>query len=166
MESKTITTRQGKTILVDAEDYEMLSQYKWHVVNTGRKYTCYATAAIKQEDGSWKSFYMHRLIMKPGKDLLVDHRNGCGTDNRKSNLRICTKAENNRNSTGSGSSKYLGVRLNTAGNRWLSAITSDYKVYNLGTFKTEAEAALVYNAKAIELHGEFAHLNIIETVEA
>jgi hypothetical protein len=110
-----------------------------------------------------KSYRLHRLAYlcahKKWPDQ-IDHINGDKTDNRIENLRNCTVQENNFNkeSTG-GKSKYKGVYLEKARNLWCASICASGKRSYLGRFKTEKEAALAYNVKAIELHGEFAYLN-------
>jgi hypothetical protein len=63
---------------------------------------------------------------------------------------------------GTGKSKYIGVSYRPKYNDWQVTISSNYKSYGLGTFKDEIEAAESYNAKAIELHGERAKLNILD----
>lgn len=77
-------------IYIDIEDYELVSQYQWHL--TKETNTFYA---IKSTANS--SIKMHRLIMNPLEDEIVDHINKNGLDNRKSNLRNVPKYLNNRN---------------------------------------------------------------------
>ena len=94
------------------------------------------------------------------KELMVDHINRNGLDNTRKNLRICTRSENLMNSKKpelNSTSKYKGV--NKCGNSWRAEIRLNRKGFYLGKFKTEKEAALAYNKKAIELFGEFARLN-------
>lgn len=90
---------------------------------------------------------------------MVDHINGDGKDNRISNLRLCTLVENNRNKAPTGQSPYKGVSFRTAQNTWIAGIKGDDGPVFLGSFETEIEAALAYDAAAQELHGEFARLN-------
>lgn len=103
---------------------------------------------------------MHRLIfsLKWTPTTEIDHKNGNGLDNRRENLRIATRSQNaaNRFKRG-GSSKFKGVCI--AGKRWKAGIRQDGKSYHLGTFDTEEEAALAYNASATIRFGEFARLN-------
>ena len=110
---------------------------------------------------------MHRIITKCPKGKVVDHINGDTLDNRKCNLRICTKLQNQYNQKkhkGKRHSKYKGVtfRKNLIAKPWEAFIYKDYKSKRLGYFATEKEAALAYNAAAKEAYGEFAKLNEID----
>jgi hypothetical protein len=86
--AKLIPLTQGKFAIVDAEDYERLSKYKWHVDKGDSTY--YAARGIVG-----KNFRMHREILNAPEGLVVDHRNHNGLDNRKKNLRLCTRSQNN-----------------------------------------------------------------------
>lgn len=94
----------GEVVLVDDEDYVMMSQFVWRKMVSGK-----LTYAIRYEGKT--AFLMHRAILGAEKGIVVDHRNGNGLDNRKSNLRSCTHQENMRNRQiyGTGSSQYKGV---------------------------------------------------------
>jgi len=156
------------TVLIDEEDWEKVSQYNWHLrYNRG---VFYAITNIPHPDGGFlgstrakrrSTLQIHRLIVDVPQGLVVDHKNHNGLDNRKSNLRVCTPAENARNrrlakKTASG---YKGVRRNGSDNCWQARIRIGKKLRNIGCFATAEEAALAYDAKALELFGEYAHLN-------
>ncbi len=104
---------------------------------------------------------MHRLIMNTPPDLVCDHINHNGLDNRKANLRNCTIKQNNANARPAKwtSSKYKGVSYIKRKKKWAVYIKKDGRQFNLGCFADEAEAAKAYDASAKKLHGEFAHLN-------
>ena len=108
---------------------------------------------------------MHRLIMGfPPAPLVVDHINHDGLDNRRSNLRVITKKQNqgNRRSARNSSSKYLGVSKNKKSGLFTAQIRlSDGKRICLGRFNDEIVAAMAYNRAASEVHGIFANLNVI-----
>lgn len=98
----------------------------------------------------------------------VDHINSNPLDNRKSNLRIVTRQQNNWNASKTKvknniktSSKYKGVYWAGNDNKWRVEITKDCKRYRMGYFKNEEDAARAYNLKASELFGEYAKLNEI-----
>jgi hypothetical protein len=145
---------KGKFALVDDEDYEELMQCKWLVTEEG-----YVRGKI-----AGKNIYMHRLILKPDKIKQVDHVNHNKLDNQKINIRICTQSENNMNRKPYKSkySIYKGICFKKSSNRWFANIRINSRLKHIGYFDTELEAAKAYNAKALELFGEFAHLNKIE----
>lgn len=150
--TKIIFLTKRKYALVDDEDYEYLSQWKWYA--SKQRNTWYA----KRKDGT-KSIFMHRLIMGTPNNKLTDHINKDGLDNRKENLRICTNSDNqhnipthrNNNKTGyKGVSSYRG--------KYQAQIKYKNKTYWLGMFDTPEDAHTAYVNKAKELHGDFFSL--------
>src|SRR5690349_13857865 len=81
----------GLVALIDDEDYELVSKHRWNIFV--RKNELKARTSIKIE-GTWKSVFMHRLIMGSPENMEIDHKNHNGLDNRKENLRICSRREN------------------------------------------------------------------------
>lgn len=106
---------------------------------------------------------LHRLIMNAPKGMSIDHINGDKSDNRKSNLRICTNSENlrNRGSQSNNTSGYKGVSWSKELKKWRTQICINKKHIHVGLFKDKIEAAKAYNEAAIKYHGEFAKLNEI-----
>ena len=105
---------------------------------------------------------MHRRIMNAPDNLVVDHINYNGLDNRKANLRLATRRQNSLHvirTMNPGSSKYKGVSWHTYKKRWGAQITTYGKTYHLGYFKDEIQAAKTYDEAARKYHGEFAALN-------
>jgi hypothetical protein len=150
---RTIPLTQGKQVMVDDEDYESLIRWKW----------CYANATAVRglgPRGKQRLIYMHRQIMDPPEELYIDHINGDRLDNRRSNLRICTHAENQRNRKATvGSSKYKGVGFFKRDRKWAARIRFNSKLIHLGYFDNEIDAAKAHDKAARELHGEFARTN-------
>jgi len=152
--SARIELSGGHFVLVDPEDFAELSQHKWSASNKrGMVY------AVRRKEG--RTVYMHREIMKAPKGYVVDHKNCRIWDNRRSNLRVCTQGQNQVNRGPRGAeSRFVGVLRR--GKRWEARISHRGKVYCLGRFDTEIEAAQARDRKAYELHGEFAYLNFPE----
>lgn len=142
----------GKVMLVDDEDFEMMSKYKWYFSACKNKSFCYAkTYSLK--DGKWISLFAHRLIMNAPKDMIVDHKNHNGLDNRKANLRVCTVRDNARNrlcvvNNKTGMKGVHRVFRKRTGMKYVSAIT-------LGTFDTPEEAQNAYARAAKIIFGEY-----------
>lgn len=148
----------GKHAKVDDEDFERLSEYSWYMVSRGNSY-----AARFEEK---KTRYLHREIMgiAVGERVEIDHINRDKLDNRKSNLRICTRGQNqvNKPIQKNNTSGYKGVSWNKRLGRWVAYISENGKAKQLGLFNTKEEAAMAYNKKCIEVSGKFAYLNIIK----
>jgi len=100
--------------------------------------------------------------MKYRGELVVDHINGNGLDNRKANLRLATRRQNQfnrRQRCDAVLSKYKGVTFRKKTNKWLVRIGYCGRRINLGLFDNETDAAKAYDEAAKELFGEFAALN-------
>ncbi len=102
--------------------------------------------------------------MKPNKGMVIDHLDGNPLNNKKNNLRICTHAENMRNSKIriNNKSGYKGVSYQENSNNYRASIRFNNIKINIGDFIDPIDAARAYNAAALKYHGEFAHLNKID----
>jgi hypothetical protein len=159
---RRIPLTRGRFAIVDVGDYERLSKYKWFAAKNGR--SIYARRTVMPNDGrrSNCNIKMHRQILDIPEGKFVDHINHNGLDNRKANLRIVTKMQNNwnrRKRLGIYSSQYKGVTLLKRRGKWQSRIVYKDKEIFIGNFDDEASAARAYDAKAREVYGEFAALN-------
>lgn len=156
--AREIQISRGKIVLVDDEDYELLAAHSWTArpKHKGReKWYAQRTASV---DGRKTTILMHRVIMAAPKGLDVDHADGDGLNNRKGNLRICTRALNCANTWHpTAQSGFRGVypkkRL------WRAELQVNGVRYRAGTFVDPAEAARAYDAAALIHFGEFARLN-------
>lgn len=156
--TRLIPLTKGKFAIVDADDYERLNPWKWHYSSKG-----YATRSLPT--GNRGTISMHRVIAGTPIGGITDHANGNKLDNRKENLRVCTKADNCRNSKipKNNTSGYKGVNWHNQRKRWVAAIVVGYKRISLGTHECPRAAARAYDAAARKHHGEFAFVNFPET---
>lgn len=148
---------QGLFALVDNDDFDRLNQFKWY--NDGRGY---AVRRIYIGNGESRGLGMHREIMGSPSGFEVDHKNMKKLDNRKSNLRICTKNQNqhNRPKLSNNTSGYKGVSWEKRSKKWQVHIKHNGKQYNLGLFKTRHRAAHCYQEAAQKFHKEFARTEV------
>jgi hypothetical protein len=146
-------TNSGLAI-VDAADWAAVGLYKWRSVKRGR---CFQKTYVETTiDG--KNVHLHRFLMGAQPGQVVDHINGDGLDNRRSNLRVCSQRENSRNRRGWGRPlKGAAIRKDTG--RWRARIMVDGQEISLGCYGTEREALATYDIAAREHFGEFALLN-------
>jgi hypothetical protein len=148
----------GMEMIIDRSDFSAVSKLSWHATTLGRRnYTRYI-----HSDGNGKSILLHRFLMKPENNQIIDHINGNGLDNRRSNLRIATLSQNNMNARKRKdgiTSQYKGVTFYKRTKRFFAQITINKKYICLGYFKSAFIAALAYDAEAIKLFGKYARLN-------
>lgn len=146
---KEIELSNGNIALVDDEDFEKLNRHSWSPIGWG-----YARAGI-----NGKTVYMHRFIMDAKSGQVIDHINGNGLDNRKSNLRFADpkkQMQNTKKMNRNCSSSYKGVRkLARCKNSWNVRIAHQH----IGCFNDEIVAATIYDYHARETYKEFARLN-------
>jgi hypothetical protein len=152
--SKLVPLTQGHFAIIDDEDHQRVSQYKW-TYDKG-----YVVRKETTSEGCRK-ILLHRFITSAPHGSDVDHQNGNPLDNTKQNLRICTRSQNsmNRGPVPKSTSKYKGVFWHKRDLRWIAKITVKGKQTELGRTTDETEAAKLYDRAALIHFGEFAYLN-------
>ena len=157
---RRIPLTQGRFAIVDRADYADVSRYKWRLCKTKGKKVVYAERSVRRPNGKYSRLLMHRQLIQPPEGYVIDHRNGCGIDNRRTNLRLATVAQNARNAKKRNPrSGYKGVWLARDKKLWRAAIVCNGQRKHLGYFKDKQQAAKAYDAAATNLHGEFAVFN-------
>lgn len=150
---KQIQLTQGKVAIIDDDDFALVSKHKWYAKED--KESWYARTRINN-----KPVYMHRLILDAPRGKPVDHINRNGLDNRRSNIRLCTQSENQRNMRSrGGSSKFKGVSWHKRSNKWRAKCTLNGKSIHVGVFENEEDAARAYDSTVLNKFGEFAKTN-------
>lgn len=149
--TKSVVVGQQK-LLVTAKP----SSLRWSILK--QRHSFYVVAYQSRP----KSLLLHRLLLQVTPNLFCDHINGNGLDNRMSNLRCCTLAQNNANRRPKKhSSQFVGVQKTPHG--WLARGFLNGKVYHLGTFATEIEAAAARDQFVRKHKPEFGLLNLQPT---
>ena len=149
---------QGKFAFIDSEDEPLILGYRWIAVRVPSKNTerWYAATTVDR-----KRVYMHRLLMG-FPDAKIDHRNGDGLDNRRSeNLRIATNSGNSANAKSRSKSGFRGVYWDSHKQAWTIEVWSSHrKLFTKRSgFRSAESAARAYDHFARRCHGEFARLN-------
>ena len=149
---QTIKLTQNELAIIDDEDLEKVRNHTWCFDSSNG----YPVSRIKG-----KRVRLHRFLLGIKSKKFVDHINRNKLDNRRSNLRICNVFENvrNRGLNRNNTSGYKGVTK--IKDKWRAQISFKRKFIDLGIFSTPKEAAIAYNNKAKDIHGDFAYINQI-----
>lgn len=159
---KKIKLTNGKYSLVSDSDFFELSKYKWW--RTDRTSNQYAERSFWDKNKKRvRKVLMHRIIMglKTGDKRQIDHIDGNGLNNQRTNLRICTlqKNQHNRRRQKNNTSGYKNITWVKETKKWRVAIDYNNKTYNLGRYKNKMEAKKVRDIWLLKLHKEFASYN-------
>lgn len=136
-----IPLTNGLSTIVDDEDYDILSKFKWYAHKNRNTY--YAKRAVYHH-GKKTIVGMHTAILKPRKEFQCDHIDGNGLNNQRENLRAATTRQNQQNRHIKKTSKYPGVFWHKARGNWNARIRVGPRRINIGSFKNETDAANAY----------------------
>jgi hypothetical protein len=141
---KEIELTRGLKAKVDDEDFEQLNRFRWHATPGGKGF--YAKSILRPKDEEVFPCMMHWAVLKikPPKGYVIDHIDGDGLNNQRSNLRVLSTRQNTQNKHGEYSSKYPGVSWSKVSQKWLVHIMVEGKIRHLGLFDSEEEAQRRY----------------------
>lgn len=147
---------KGYKAVVDLDDVYIVAPYTWCAARSGN--LVYAISDQSSRGG--KAIRMHRVIIGAPKGIEVDHIDGDSLNNRKSNLRLATRAQNAKNCRRpiNNKSGYKGVYFHKASGKWLAQISANGKRVYIGCFDAPELAHAAYLRAAEKLHGEFARV--------
>ena len=158
-----VTLTHGYVAAIDAADVPMIEAWDWFAVVArradGEIRTVYAVRGTRTDAG-WRSVYMHRVIAGTPDGMETDHIDCDGLNNRKSNLRDASGAQNqhNRRTSSNNTSGHKGVDWYKALGKWRARIRVPGGRRDLGYFDTKSAAVAAYAKASAELHGEFGRI--------
>ena len=134
-------TSGGNSFLFDKGDYAIIKKYTWSLSDQG-----YIQASVP---GSKNKIRMHTLLLGCHANLVIDHKNRCKSDNRRSNLRLCTKSHNGINRD-----NQKGYCFRPYMNKFEVHISVNGKCRYIGLYSTEEEARKKYEEAIVKFYGE------------
>jgi len=153
--TQAIRLRGGAMTYLDDADYDRAQAYRWHKTSNG-----YVAGSVV-EQGARKRVYLHRWLLDAQPGQLVDHIDGNPLNNRRSNLRLATRSQNqaNRRRNRSSRSRYKGVTWHTRQQRWMARLQVNGRRITIGYYADPLQAAYEYDAFARTYFGEYARVN-------
>lgn len=150
---KHLPLPHGLFAIVDDEDFERCMKFRWHLSSNG-----YVVSHTRRGGGFVTKQLLSRFVMNAPDGVLVDHIKGNKFDNRKAELRFCTKSQNgcNRGKNKNNTSGFKGVSWDDSKSKWKAQIQVHGRNMFLGRFNDIEEARDAYAKAASEYHGEFA----------
>ena len=165
----SIPLSQGKVAIIDEEDAERVLTHKWSAARADQVRENWYAHRQEWVGGVRRTVYLHRFIMGEPLGMLIDHEDGDGLNCRKGNLRLATRADNNRNQhrRTKNTSGFKGVSFcsRSRTSSWEAYIHVSGKKKRIGHFRSAEEAAHAYDNEARQLFGPFARLNFPELGE-
>jgi len=151
---------KGKNFLVDKDDYARVIKHTWRLGILGRPQTDIWDKKNKKS----RAVLIGRFIMSPPHKKVIDHISGNQLDNRKSNLRVCSRKENQRNRgclNKNNSSGFRGVSWDKFRKKWVAQLSYCYKHIFLGRYDSKEEARKAVRLAIGRYHKDFANLNAV-----
>ena len=144
---------RGYEAVVNIADFEIVDGFNWFSIVT--PHSVYAA----RRDG-YKTIYLHRAISMAHKGIDVDHIDCDGLNNRRENIRVANRSQNNQNRRKSTNNKsgYKGVSFCKRSSKWRASIKIDGKYKSLGYFNEANKAHEAYCAASKEMHGDFGRI--------
>ncbi len=145
---------------VSDEDYQILNKWKWHAHK--KLHVTYVSRSVYGPDGKSLHVLMHRQILEPRSDEQVDHADGDGLNNQRSNLRICDSSQNQANARKRNGTKfpdYKGIGWDPVIQAYNAQTSKHDRTYSVSGFSTPKAAARAYDEMARKVHKEFARTN-------
>lgn len=157
---KKIPLTQGKFALVDDEDFEKLSKFKWYANKLHNSF--YAMRHSKEDNR--KFILMHREILKTPNKKVTDHIDQNGLNNQRSNLRVATPSQNQHNKGGykNNTSGLKGVMWHKRDKKWFARTKLNGKNIYLGYYTSKELAHEAYVAGCKKYHGKFTPLKALQ----
>jgi hypothetical protein len=148
--------------VIDICDAAKVLGHTWYASKDAR--TWYAKTALPRGGGLRGTLALHRLILEPPPHMQVDHIDGDGLNNRRSNLRLATRVQNCRNSRrpSNNTSGWKGVVWDKRKRKWQAHIGLNGRMRFLGYFHSEEQAARAYDQAAVKFYGAFARVNFAQ----
>jgi hypothetical protein len=161
---RVIQLTRGYAAMVDDEDYERVSRWRWFAnKKRGKAYAVrHYNPPMRKNTTRPLAYEVLRLPQPLPHGFCVDHINRDPLDCRKENLRFCTIGQNNRNRgpmQKTKTSRYKGVSYDRQREKWAASIKHERRSYNLGLYADEYSAVEAYNAAATVLHGRYGYVN-------
>jgi hypothetical protein len=157
-----IPVGRNQYAIVDDDDYEFLMQWEWHAeLQRNAAFVRYYVMRMEGPRGDSHRIYMHREILKAPKGILVDHGDGDGLNNRRSNIRLATKSNNqwNRGPSRRNTSGHKGITWDKSMQKWKAALmhteNGSKRTINIGRYESKEEALRAYRNVAMRMRGEF-----------
>ena len=149
-------TSNGERFIIDTDDYQRVKQHCWHSTKIG-----YIVTDLPGK----KTISLHRFLMNAKQDEIVDHINHDVLDNRKCNLRVVSRGENNSNqSLRSDNTTGVSGVYRTRNGKWTARLGTNGVYHRLGTYDSFDDAVAARKAEEEKYFGEFSYDNSIAAV--